>query len=109
MWYEQHLSGAGFDCVGAAYPGVPPVVFGRNRTIAWGRTNNATSTRDLYHELTNPENENLYRSGNQWRPFEEIHEEVEVRGNESTFVRIRLTERGPVVNDLIPPVSATGQ
>jgi penicillin amidase len=36
VWYFAHLSAPGFEVMGATLPGVPGVVLGRNRRIAWG-------------------------------------------------------------------------
>jgi penicillin amidase len=36
IWYENHLSGAGIDVTGLSMPGVPYVLAGHNRHIAWG-------------------------------------------------------------------------
>lgn len=108
MWYEQHLSAPGIDCIGAAYPGVPPVIFGRTRGASWGRTNNVTSTRDLYHEEVAPDDPSMYRDGDRWARFEARRERIEVRGGDAVEFDVRLTRRGPVVNEFIPGVDPGG-
>ena len=108
MWYEQHLSAPGIDCIGAAYPGVPPVIFGRTRGAAWGRTNNVTSTRDLYHEEIAPGDPDMYRDGDGWARFETRHERIDVRGGGPVELEVRQTRRGPVVNEFIPDVDPEG-
>ena len=108
MWYEQHLSAPGIDCIGAAYPGAPPVIFGRTRGAAWGRTNNVTSTRDLYHEEVAPADTDLYRDGDEWARFETRHERIDVRGGGPVELEVRQTRRGPVVNEFIPGVDPEG-
>ena len=108
MWYEQHVCGAGVDCIGPAYPGAPPVIFGRTRQVAWGRTNNVTSTRDLYHERVDPGDPQKYWNGTDCEEFRVIKERVVVRGADAIEHEIRLTRRGPVVNDYIPPVEESG-
>lgn len=100
MWYEQHLCGGGFDVIGPAYPGAPAVVFGRTRGIAWGRTNNVSSTRDLYHHPTDPDGADRFAT---------IRETIDVAGGPSVDHEIRLTADGqPIVNELIPAVEAAG-
>ena len=108
MWYEQHVCGAGVDCIGPAYPGAPPVIFGRTRQMAWGRTNNVTSTRDLYHERVHPGDPQQYWNGADWEAFGVLKERVAVRGADAIEHEIRLTRRGPVVNDYLPPVEESG-
>ena len=110
MWYEQHLCGAeGTDVIGPAYPGAPWVVFGRTRGLAWGRTNNVTSTRDLYHEQIDPTDPSRYRTIDGWERFIELSERIDVAGSDTVTERVRLTADGrPVVNDFIPAVEAEG-
>ena len=39
VWYEAHLTAGDFDVAGVTLPGVPYVIVGHNRRIAWGFTN----------------------------------------------------------------------
>ena len=105
-WYEYVLHGPEEDVGGAGHPGVPGVFFGTNGSVAWGITNNATSTRDLYREEVHPDDPNLYRDGDTWWRFEERIEEVRVRG-EAPFRHVqRSTARGPIVNHVVPLADA---
>src|SRR5262249_7251682 len=47
-WYEYAVHGPQDSAAGAGHPGVPGLWRGSNGAIAWGTTNNAASTRDLY-------------------------------------------------------------
>lgn len=104
-WYEYAVHGPEDDAAGAGHPGVPGIWFGTNGSIAWGITNNATSTRDLYREEVHPNDPNLYRDGDTWRRFEERLEEVAVRGEDPVRHAQRATVRGPVVNHVVPAFS----
>ena len=108
LWYEQHLVSPNMDVIGASYAGVPPVVFGRTRKAVWARTNNVSSTRDLYHERLDPDDSNRYLEGDTSVPFEVIKEQIEVKGGETVELDIRLTERGPIVNEFIPQIDPEG-
>jgi penicillin amidase len=109
MWYEQHLSGAGCDVVGAAYPGAPWVVFGRTAGMAWGRTNNVTSVRDLYHEQIDPADGERYRTVDGWERFDTTSERIDVAGGDAVVEEVRRTQSGrPVVNGFIPAVEESG-
>ncbi|HEX5503321.1 MAG TPA: penicillin acylase family protein, partial [Thermomicrobiales bacterium] len=107
-WYECRLSGPEDNVVGAAWAGVPGVWFGRNRRVAWGLTNNNTSTRDLYVEEVHPADPARYRDGDEWRPFAERAVEIAVRGREPERLVVRETARGPLVNHLVPAVDPAG-
>ncbi|MBV9545062.1 MAG: penicillin acylase family protein, partial [Chloroflexi bacterium] len=79
-WYEYAVHGPEDSAAGAGHPGVPGLWWGSNSAIAWGITNNAASTRDLYREEVHPSDASLYRDGERWSPFEERTVEILVRG-----------------------------
>src|SRR5207302_3522234 len=54
LWHEIHLHGNSFQLAGVAQAGMPAVMIGRSRHVAWGITNNICSQRDLYQEKIDP-------------------------------------------------------
>src|SRR5436190_6833020 len=50
IWCMTHLTAPGLDVSGVALPGVPGVIVGHNRRIAWGITNLHYDVQDLYIE-----------------------------------------------------------
>jgi penicillin amidase len=107
-WYEYALHGPDDDAAGAGHPGFPGMWWGCNGTTAWSITNNAASTRDLYRETVHPEDTRRYREGNAWRDFSERTVTIPVRGEATRSRVIRTTVRGPVVNELVTPVTEGG-
>ncbi len=107
-WYEYRLLGAGYDCYGAAYPGGPGILFGRNRTLAWGVTNNICLQRDLYREERNPFNPDQYRDGDAWVDFQTRTASIHVRGGETVEQVTRIAHGRPVVDHLIPEAAKPG-
>jgi len=107
-WYEYALHGPDDDAAGAGHPGFPGMWWGCNGTAAWCITNNAASTRDLYRETVHPEDRRRYRDGDTWREFAERSVTIPVRGEPARTRTIRSTVRGPVVNELITPVTEGG-
>lgn len=89
QWYEARLRAPGFDAGGICYPGVPAVVHGRSARVAWGCTNNICSTRDLYLEDARA----VTAAG--WA-------RIEVAGGAPVRIELERTERGPIVNRLLP-------
>ncbi|NNG05365.1 MAG: penicillin acylase family protein [Inquilinus sp.] len=51
-FYQNHLRAgdAGFDVIGASFPGVPFVILGNNRDTAWGATFNPMDVTDVFQE-----------------------------------------------------------
>jgi len=107
-WYEYALHGPEDSAAGAGHPGVPGIWWGTNGTIAWGLTNNAASTRDLYAETVHPDDPTRYRDGDSWRSFETREVEVAVRGGPAQRFTVRSTVRGPVMNDVLPAFDEGG-
>ena len=54
QWYLAHLEAPSLAVIGATLPGVPFVVLGRNRSLAWGFTSTGSDTRDLFIERLDP-------------------------------------------------------
>jgi penicillin G amidase len=107
-WYEFVLEGPEDRAGGAGHPGLPGLWWGSNGAIAWGITNNAASTRDLYRESVKPDDATLYRDDGTWRKFSERRVMIPVRGETAQELTIRSTVRGPIVNALIPAISEGG-
>ena len=102
-WYEARLEGAGYDVAGSAYPGGPGILFGRNRHLAWGVTNNICLQRDLYIEEFNPANASEYRHGNGWKAVEERPSTIVVKGAEPVEHVTRLAHGRPIIDHIVPP------
>ncbi|MCM2323516.1 MAG: penicillin acylase family protein [Oligoflexia bacterium] len=48
FWHWSHITGPGLDVIGATLPGVPAIVSGANRTMAWGLTNSYLDVSDAH-------------------------------------------------------------
>lgn len=108
-WYEARLCGGSFDVAGIAYVGIPAVMLGRNKNVAWGITNNICSQRDLYQERTDPKHPGRFLYDGRWEEAREVVEEILVRGGEPVRRRIRFSRNGPIVDELLPePTRHTG-
>jgi penicillin amidase len=55
IFYPVALRGGGFDVQGEGFAGVPYVVLGQNRHIAWGATTNPMDVTDTYVEQVRPD------------------------------------------------------
>ncbi len=101
IWYEAHLCAGAVDAVGASIAGLPTIIIGHNRRIAWGVTNSMTAQQDLYVEEVNPEKPYQYRYNGRWRNGELIREEIAVRGREPIVEEVLITIHGPVISPAI--------
>src|SRR5262249_40940739 len=98
-WYEARLRGGGLDACGAFAAGVPGIFFGRSRDVAWGLTNNISSLRDLYLEVTDDFDPDRYRRGDGWNGMESRRETIRVRGGPDVELEVREVDHGPVVSE----------
>ena len=101
-----HAETENLHVAGLSIPGVPGVVVGFNRTIAWGFTNAMVDGGDFVVEAVNLDG-SMYRLGDDWAPFETRVETIEVRGRDAVDHTVRLTARGPVITDVVPSAGLT--
>jgi penicillin amidase len=101
IWYEAHVCGGAIDAVGASIAGLPTIIIGHNRRIAWGVTNSMVGQQDLYVEEVNPEKPHQYRYEGRWRSGKLIREEIAVRGREPIVEEVLITGHGPVISPAI--------
>jgi penicillin amidase len=104
IWYEAHLEVASatppFDVAGYTLPGIPFVILGHNRRIAWGMTNVGPDVTDLYIENFNAQGE--YQTPEGWKKPEIRHEVIHVKGRPDVSMEIEVTRHGPIVSQEIP-------
>ena len=104
VFYQQHLMLPDLDVIGVTVPGIPFVLIGHNRNVAWAVTSAVADVVDLYFEksgetpwtVVGPEGE---------EELEVIPVVIGVRdGSEvqQLVMPLRKTRRGPLVNDLYP-------
>ena len=105
IWYPLGLITPEWRAVGVTAPGWPGLAVGRSDFIAWGVTNSAADTADLFIERDDPENEGHYLEGELSLPYEIMNEKVRVRDPEAPggvrerSFEVRRSRRGPVVSD----------
>ena len=107
IWYMAHLSAPGIDgAAGIMTLGVPMIVMGHTRHIAWGDTTTGADTQDLYLEKLNPDNPDEYLHGGEYKPFETIKETIrytEDGETKSLEIEIRSSVHGPIINEIADP------
>ena len=105
IWHPMGLITPEWRAVGVTAAGWPGLAVGRSNFIAWGVTNSAADTADLFIERDDPENDGHYLEGEQSLAYELVSETVRVRDPDSpggirerTF-SVRRSRRGPVISD----------
>lgn len=96
LWYLADIKGDTISAIGATLPGVPGVVLGRNEKIAWGATNTAPDTQDLFLlEIK----DGAYKTPSGMVKLETREEIFKVGGKEEKLT-IRSSAYGPIISDL---------
>ena len=102
-WYRATLTwsdGAAPDgrwqITGASFPGLPAILVGSNRHVAWGFTNARGDWSDQIVLELDPENPQVYRTPNGSQSFIRHLEVIEVKGAESVEFEVDTTIWGPV-------------
>ena len=105
-FHEVGLHGGSFDAVGAGLVGMPGLLFGRNRQLTWGITNNICSLRDLYQErpVGTPDAPAFEYDGAA-EPAVTRDIRIEVHGAEPVTFTVVRTRNGPIVDALLPPLA----
>jgi len=96
VWYFAHLHAPGLDVIGATLPGVPGVIIGRNRRLAWGFTNTGSDVQDLYLEKLLPDGRYLAPEGP--REFTVVREKIAVKDAADEELVVRISRHGPVIS-----------
>jgi penicillin amidase len=100
VWYEVQLTSGDFDVAGVTAPGIPFVIEGHNRRIAWGFTNLNPASMDVYVETFSATGE--YQTPSGWQKPESRHEVIKVKGAAPVEFDVLSTRHGPIVSSIVP-------
>ncbi len=91
---------------GFSLAGVPGTLIGHNDHIAWGLTNAAFDSEDVFIEKVNPDNPDQYEVNGEWVDMDIHQEEILVSGQDNPeTVTVRRTRNGVVASDyLVDPL-----
>ncbi len=103
VWYLAALHGAGFDVAGMSLPGVPFIIAGHNRAVAWGFTNAMVDDLDLFIERLDPVDSQRYLTPGGSAPFDRVQDTIHVRGEDPVPIELRFTRHGPVLESVPGP------
>lgn len=97
LLHVAHVSGGTLDVIGAGVPGLPGVISGHNRALAWGVTAGMADVADCYIETIDPARPTRYRTPDGWVEGRLRTERIAVRDGESVEEQVLETRHGPVI------------
>lgn len=109
VWYEARLKGGDLDISGGFAGGTAILFFGRNADVVWGLTNNISSLRDLYVEVTEDFDSDCYRRGEHWKQITSRRETIAVKGAAPVEVVVREVDHGPIISEFLPVWARTDE
>ena len=95
IWYMTQLEAPGLDAAGVTIPGLPGIVIGHNRRIAWGMTNLEFDVQDLYIEKLDDRSGRYLFRGQMEQARREI-EIIRVKGARPAELALWVTRHGPI-------------
>jgi penicillin amidase len=99
VWYEMHVVVPGkLDAAGVGFPGMPGVVIGFNRNVAWTFTNTGSDVNDFYEEkVDDVDHPSRYMLDGAWRNLDKrIEKYHSPRGSVIATDTLYFTHRGPM-------------
>ena len=99
VWYEARIQVPGMmDAYGVTIPGLPAILLGFNRDLAWTFTNSEADLMDRWLEqVDDPVRPTRYRLDGAWAPIEpRLEAYLGPRGDTLALDTIRFTHRGPM-------------
>jgi penicillin G amidase len=106
LWYLAHLNAPDLDVIGASMPGLPGIILGRNRDVAWAFTNTESDTQDWFIERLDPGDPDRYLTPSGSQPFTTRSEPIAVKGGPDQLLVVRESRHGPILSDADPAVAA---
>ncbi len=99
IWYETQLKSGDMNVSGVIFAGVPGIIVGHNKHIAWGVTNVGPDVQDLYIEKRNPNKPDEFLYDGQWEKAQVINETIKIKGKKNKVLPVMITRHGPVISE----------
>ena len=112
VWYQAGLHcttvtpQCPFDVSGFTFSGMPGVLVGHNRDIAWGITNLGADDSDLFLEKVTGD---TYLHEGKEVPLQTRQEVIDVAGGKPVTFTIRSTVHGPLLSDALSDTASAGE
>ncbi|RMD49899.1 MAG: penicillin acylase family protein, partial [Alphaproteobacteria bacterium] len=97
IWYLARLEFPEGGVIGGTIPGLPAVLVGRNRRIAWGLTSAYVDDQDLVVEKLDPDDPGRYIGPDGPAPLRRRTESIAVKGEAPRSITLSWTANGPVL------------
>ena len=97
IFYRVELEWGARALRGVSIPGLPGVLIGASRDVAWGATVSNADQSDWVVVEVDPSDSNRYLTPDGYEPFAMGSDEIAVKGSSPVRIETRTTRWGPVV------------
>ncbi|MCX7610139.1 MAG: penicillin acylase family protein, partial [Ignavibacterium sp.] len=98
-WYLAVIKNINETLAGVTLPGVPGIVIGKNKNIAWALTNLMNDETDFYLEKIDS-SKKFYYLDNKWQPLQIVKDTIKIKNSKPKIIQIKSTHRGPIISDV---------
>ena len=103
-FYEVRMNSPFMDVYGWILPGFPGVLVGTNNAITWASIPARVDQLDFFVERMRQSPQAVLLNG-KWQPVSEITDLIHIKNQPADTLKIRLTDHGPVISDMIDTLS----
>ena len=104
VWYQNHIRTPNFEIYGFNIALMPFPLLGHNRNFAYGLTMLANDDLNFYIEEDNPNNSLEYKTINGYKKYQLVDKTIHVKNAIDTNFQVKISQHGPIMNDLIKHV-----
>ncbi|MBS0569912.1 MAG: penicillin acylase family protein [Proteobacteria bacterium] len=104
IWFRARIeypnprrAGQTVDLIGVTLPGVPALVAGSNRHVAWGFTNSYGDWMDWVRVNLDPKDATRYKTDAGWKPLAQSTQVIKVHNAPDVRLDVRDTQWGPIL------------
>ena len=98
IWWIADMHGGALDAAGFTVPGLPGIVLGHNKHIAFGVTSTYQAVQDLYVERFRTATSDQYLANGKWVAARHRVERIGVKGHPDETLDVLVTRHGPIIS-----------
>jgi penicillin G amidase len=103
IWIENHLVCPESENTGVSIAGMPFVVIGHNRKIAWGATLSFVDMQDVFIEKFTSEEAKQYECGNEIKRATHFEEKIYIKKQKKPHIEtVIYTHHGAIISNVLP-------
>ncbi|MGH8090213.1 MAG: penicillin acylase family protein [Rudaea sp.] len=104
IWFRARIeypdlrrAGENIDLIGVTLPGLPALVTGSNRRVAWGFTNSYGDWMDFVRVVLDPKDPTRYKTADGWKALSQSTQIIKVHNAPDLKLEVRDTQWGPIL------------